>query len=246
METKNQELTNDFTSDHSDINLVKELENSLVNSEDMEFGPMVDHPLVRQLVYTPAQNLYLNKLFRGKQKNLKEYIQNKKWDKVIWLHERPWRAWAFIQFSPYMKPAEYWKNLSDVWIDTELPHLHKNMWLDLFNANIKQKRKLMSAKERQVIQDLPKKVTIYRGYDDKMENLMGISWTLSEEKANWFATRFQFEVEPRIAEGQCEKSSILAYFERSGEKEIVIDPININITDNRPIEHQTEEVLDTS
>jgi len=233
----------DFTSDHSDVKLVKELEDSLINSEDMEFGPMVDHPLVRHMVYTPAQNLYLNKLFKSKQEKLKELIQNKKWDGVVWLHERSWRAWAFAQFAPYMKPVEYWKNLSGIWIDTEFPHVHKDMWLDLFSANVKQKRKLMSSKERQVIQDLPKKATIYRGYDDDIKNnLMGISWTLSEEKADWFATRFKIETAPRVAEGQCEKSSILAYFDDRGEQEIVINPIDINITDNRP----ARGVLDTN
>jgi hypothetical protein len=201
----------------------------------MEFGPIVNHPLVRLVLYTPDQNGYLNDLYKRKQRDLRKHISNKKWDSVLGLHERPWKAWAFTQFAPYMKPIEYWKNLSSVWTDTEVPNAHKDMWLDLFNANVKQKRKLMSSKERQVLQDLPPKVTIYRGYDDEIENtLMGISWTLSERTANWFATRFQSNGEPRIVEGQCQKSSILAYFDERNEEEIVINPVDVNIVDNRP------------
>ena len=243
----NPKLAHDFTSDNSDVKLIKELEDSIVNSDDMEFGPMVDHPLVRHLAYHPAQNLYLNKLFKSKQEDLKGSIRNKKWENVLMIHERPWRAWAFIQFSPYMKPVEYWENLARVWIATEFPHHHKDMWLEVFDANIKQKRKLMTSKERQVLQELPSTVTIYRGYNDKIENtLMGISWTLSEEKATWFANRFAAGEEPRVAEGLCEKSSILAYFEGRDEKEVVVNPINVNIMDNRPVEPTDEEVLDTS
>ena len=36
MTNPDQKLTHDFTSDHSGIKLVKELENSLINSEDMK------------------------------------------------------------------------------------------------------------------------------------------------------------------------------------------------------------------
>ena len=217
------------------VNLIPELAQSIVDTPDLSLGPIVDHPLVRLILYTPDQNEYLNDVFKKKQRDLKKSIKNKKWDYVLMLHERPWRAWAFTQFAPYMKPVEYWKNLSSIWIDTEFPHIHKDMWLDFFNANVKQKRKLMSSKERQVIQDLPKKVTIYRGYDDGMENaLMGISWTLSEKKANWFATRFEVEADPRVAEGQCEKSSILAYLSQRDEEEIIINPMDINIMDNKP------------
>jgi len=235
MKTKNLESPSDLTKDHSSIKLIKELEDSLINSEDMEFGPIVNHPLVRLVLYTPDQNGYLNDLYKRKQRDLRKHISNKKWDSVLGLHERPWKAWAFTQFAPYMKPIEYWKNLSSVWTDTEVPNAHKDMWLDLFNANVKQKRKLMSSKERQVLQDLPPKVTIYRGYDDEIENtLMGISWTLSERTANWFATRFQSNGEPRIVEGQCQKSSILAYFDERNEEEIVINPVDVNIVDNRP------------
>ena len=79
---------------------------------------------------------------------------------------------------------------------------------------------------------------------------MGISWTLSEKMATWFATRFKAEGEPRIAEGQCEKSSILAYFDGRDEKEIVVNPLDINIVDNRsvptPESSNNDEVLDTN
>ena len=110
------------------------------------------------------------------------------------------------------------------------------MWIDFFNANVKQKRKLMNSKERKVIQDLPQHVTIFRGYND-LENtghgLMSVSWTLSEDLADWFARRFAGDSNALVAEGICKNSNILAYFNRREEEEIVINPLDVNIMDNR-------------
>jgi len=103
----------------STVNLVPELAQSLVENPDLSLGPIIDHPLVRLIFYTPDQNEYLNDTFKQKQRDLKKSISNKKWDHVLMLHERPWRSWAFAQFAPYMKPIEYWENLAFVYMDTE-------------------------------------------------------------------------------------------------------------------------------
>jgi len=218
------------------VNLAPELSQSLVEHPDLSLGPIIDHPLVRLILYTPDQNEYLNDMFKQKQRDLKKSISNKKWDHVLMLHERPWRSWAFAQFAPYMKPIEYWENLAFVYMDTEQVYEEKDMWIDFFNANVKQKRKLMNSKERKVIQNLPQHVTIFRGYND-LENtghgLMSVSWTLSENLADWFARRFAGDSNALVAEGICKKSNILAYFNRREEEEIVINPLDVNIMDNR-------------
>lgn len=68
---------------------------------------------------------------------------------------------------------------------------------------------------------LPEKVKIYRGLGSKSRR-DGISWTLSKEKAEWFATRFKDNGEVLTAEAN--KSDILAFLNGRNEQEIIINP----------------------
>lgn len=237
--------------------LTKELKDSIIESDI--YGQMIHHPLIVSPYVLPSvenpsdkerklidqQIEILNKGFKDKQAILIRSIDAKKWNQVLTLHERPYRLQTFLQFAPFMKPVEYWQNLAWIWTDTEFPFSNKEMWIDLFTANVKQKRKLMTSKERRTLQNLPEKVTIYRGYDDKGElsGPLGISWTLLEEKAEWFAKRFGVyeDSSPAIAVGTCNRKAILAYFNGRGEEEIVVNPLDVNIIDNKDV---YVEVLD--
>ena len=50
-----------------------------------------------------------------------------------------------------------------------------------------------------------------------------MSWTLDEEKAKWFATRFDSDMQV-VYSTTIQKLDILAYFTERGENEIVVDP----------------------
>lgn len=57
--------------------------------------------------------------------------------------------------------------------------------------------------------------------------MTGLSWTLSRDKAIWFAHRLGYGVMrslPFIAEATIQKKDCFAYFSDRDEQEVVIDP----------------------
>jgi hypothetical protein len=196
--------------------------------EVAELGPMLKHPLVFWTMYHEDFNDDINKVYKSKLKKIKQCYKSKNWSQFILLHERPYRLDAFLGICRDLSNKDYWSLLLSTWLDTEFPTINKEVWLQLFTRKTPGKRKVMSSKERRVLRDLPDKdIDIYRGYGDE-QHKDGISWTLSYEKASWFATRFYKEA-PIVAEGICDKKDIIAYLNDREEEEIVIDPESVNV-----------------
>jgi len=203
--------------------------------EDLgQFGEGLRHPLVFIVPYSEHFAKQANALFTLKTKRIQKSIQSHDWEQIMWLHERPYRLWAFSQFNKFMEPQQYWTILKAIWMDTEFPMVEKGLWLSMFTAQVKQKRKLMGGAERRALQSLPETVDIYRGYNGSKQGTLGLSWTLSRDKALWFARRFG-EDNPIIATATCKRDSILAYFHARGEQEIVIDPLDVQIIENEQV-----------
>jgi len=222
------------------LNKIEELAPELQDYvEDLEHFEGLRHPLVFMVPYTEMSSTYANAIFKMKTKRIQKAIKSSNWEQIMWLHERPYRLWAFSQFNQFMEPEQYWTILKSIWIDTEFPMIEKSLWLSMFTAQIKQKRKLMNGAERRVVQSLPKIVSIYRGYNGSRQGTLGLSWTLSKDKALWFANRFG-EDDPFLATAACKRTSIIAYFHSRGEQEIIIDPLDAQIIDNEQVVDQAE------
>ena len=106
---------------------------------------------------------------------------------------------------------------------------------------------MMTGKERRAFHKATPtlEINIYRGFgqnpDDEINREQGMSWTLSYEKAEWFAKRFmtdvgasldrdmESDIKPMVAEAICQKENVIAYFDSRDEQEIVIDPANVRI-----------------
>jgi len=201
-------------------------------------GSFLQHPLVFFAAYDPVFNAHINKLFSQKKKQANKARKDKNWHDFIFLHERPYRLDAYMDVCKEMESTDYWKSLKEIWIDAEFPGVNQNVWLTLFMRKHPDRRKLMSGKERRVLNNLPEKeIDIYRGYCGE-EYQEGISWTLSYDKAVWFARRFAgadihdqiaTDMEPLVAEAVCDKKDILAYLDDRKEQEILIDSKEVTI-----------------
>lgn len=169
----------------------------------------------------------------------KQYIFNlidksKNLSEIIGLLNKPWYM-TFIKYTEaYMSPADLGRILADCWVMQEYPNR------DL-NANIREiidwfreadKNTLMNNEEHikytNIISGgLGFNLTVYRGvsYDGKPN---GLSWTLSKDKACWFASRFKSE-NAKVYKMEIdlynknEADAILAYFSGRNEDEVVID-----------------------
>lgn len=111
-----------------------------------------------------------------------------------------------------------------IWEDSEYTNsgsvFTKKQLLSLFKKSSKEK--LMDEEELRTLKELPERITVYRGVTSvNSKDLKVFSWTLSLERAKWFAARFDDNVQ-EVFQAELPKDGVLAYF--SAEEEIVANP----------------------
>ena len=91
------------------------------------------------------------------------------------------------------------------------------MWAE----TIESRRACMSEEDLRKFDFLHEQVEVWRGTSNK-RGIKGLSWTLDEKIAVWFAQRFCSESRvPLLARGMVEKRDVLAYFGERNEQEII-------------------------
>lgn len=204
----------------TDEELHPELKSAIVESS---FGtPIVHHRYVISIFYTPAENHRLNMTYQIALRESSKAIVAGYYDRYVFIHERPYRLQAFMEVRERMDDSCYWNLLRDIWIDSESPYINIEVWKRLFsNKRRKKKRLLIDKADRKAWKELPDVLTIYRGVQHDGPDT-GMSWTLSKEKAIFFAKRFANGKETgRVLEKQICKSEAIAYFNGRSEQEII-------------------------
>lgn len=83
---------------------------------------------------------------------------------------------------------------------------------------------IMTPDEQRVYDELPNKVTVYRGQSHQGRYYNALSWTLDGEKAMWFANRFHSETNQGTTyKAVIDKKYIYAYLDERGESEVILD-----------------------
>lgn len=141
-----------------------------------------------------------------------------------------------------LNETEFNELLHWAWITCEFPHQMKTRdLLKLFNHS--NKDLIMSKNEQQVIQKLPDNVTIYRGLQGPKAKIKGFAWTLSKDKAVWFARRFNY-ANAKVYSAKIAKEHIFMYTNDRSEQEVVINPKHLtNITECESV-YQDNDVVD--
>lgn len=134
-----------------------------------------------------------------------------------------WRMEFFKYIERHLNEEDYACLLRDAWTGSEFPNRDPGVSLA---GKIRFFRKadkglLMDKRERKVFDSLPDVVTVYRGCYGKGAQ-KGISWTLSFEKAKWFADRFPMW-KGTVYTATIPKKYIYAYFNDRDEQEIILD-----------------------
>jgi hypothetical protein len=188
--------------------------------DNSRWGQFLKHPLVFSVPYNEVFNAMLNKQYEYKKSYTEECITKKNWSQYIFLHERPYRAWAFQKIMKRLTDTEYWSLLGSIWTDSE------NIWqnFSLFKRFLRSKRpgkeNLMHENDRGFLAGLPDEIRVYRGHMGK--NKRGLSWSLSSHAAGWFAQRFKEKCSGVIT-GLLSKDKIQAIFLGRSEFEVVAD-----------------------
>jgi hypothetical protein len=188
---------------------------------------LVDHPLLRVFVTNLEHATSLNEMYESKSDDRDQAIEDGDWSTYVQLHERPYRLDAFVEIKNDLSDQSYWEMLAGFWMDTEYPWQNQSGWKELWNSGRPKKQFAMSTEEREVLERLPDEFTIYRGVG-KGENIEGLSWTLSREKAIWFAQRFgRRNDDGLLITATANKQDVHAFLNGRQEQEVIVERFSI-------------------
>lgn len=203
-------------------------------TDDGPFGLCLKHPLVFNIVHTPLQNAMVNARYRSTVAAIDAAKASGDWASTVWLYERPYRIDAFRSISRHLDGPDYWELFGRVWSDSENQWQNRDEWREMAQAD-PEGREMMSSPEARAALTLPSSeggladmVPVHRGYchDDALD---GMSWTLDESRAGWFATRLRDKDDPpaRVASGAVAREHVIAHITSRDEQEIVVLPENV-------------------
>ena len=179
---------------------------------------MLRHPLVYQVPF--FSNGSANAYYEQKRKASEEALEKKNYKQFVWLFERPYRVEAFIKVADKLSDTDYWRLLSDIWIDTENQYAYLKEWKKLLGSKRSSRHYIMTEEDDNILRALPELVTIYRGCQKGL-NEDGLSWTLDKAKAKFFANRFGKK--GIILERTVSKNDIVAVLTGRGESEVICE-----------------------
>lgn len=111
--------------------------------------------------------------------------------------------------------ASVWSSIEIINHDTNVSKSTVLNWIKHADKHV-----LMDVNEYKVYEALPNVITIYRGCKN-ITDAHGISWTLSQETAKWFAERFSRN--NKVYTAQIEKKHVIGYLADRGEQEVLVD-----------------------
>jgi len=192
--------------------------------EDIGKGsfPMLRHPLVFSVPHFEQLNSLTNKRYLYIKERVRVHFDKKEFSEYVFFHERPYRLQAFIDCHKLLPDMQYWKLLSEIWIDSENIWQNLPTWKKLLKSKRKHKHFFMNKYEINFLKKMPDTITVYRGCTSGL-NEGGLSYTTLESKAIWFANRFgESKGKSKVIERQVQKSEVFAYINGRKENEIIL------------------------
>ena len=186
------------------------------------------HPIFETVVAFNPKTHEMFDLFAEPEKYqalLKDYadeIRGYSLSRVFLSIRPPYKLTFFKHVAEYLSEEDFAEYLIECYtgceVTSDTTNVSKQELIDFFTKADKQY--LMDKEDLEVFNSLPDKVTIYRGVRDKA-GVYELSWTLSLEKARWFANRFSSL--GYVFKTVVNKADILCYISCRGEQEVVID-----------------------
>lgn len=205
-----------------------------------ESPTVIRHPLVTCVGYNRNRTDVCEMIveeYWTKKEALDDALFNEEWVSVVMLHEPCFRFDALRKCQGMMDDADYWKCVRLAWTLSGCVTDDKNFVRELFapeDRTTKNRWMMMDEEEQAFYNDLPDRVTIYRGCGSA--NRAGWSWTIRRKKGEWFARRLADvrgeEFSGLLLTGRCNKKDTIAYLEGRDEAEIVIDPDDVTVSES--------------
>ena len=188
--------------------------------------PMIKHPLIVSLPHFDTQNALINKSYLFKKDKVQKCLEQGEYDSYIWMHERHARFDAFIKVMHKLDSKQFWKIFGGIWTDTESQYCYLEFIRDILKCNKPHREFMMDEHEQKFLKKLPDEITVFRGH--QFRNKEGCSWSLSYNRAKWFAARFaDGKSRYGVIAGTVKKSDVIAVLLGRGEMEIAVDPSSV-------------------
>lgn len=188
----------------------------------------VSHPFIEEgvsfnLKTGEVSNLIEDEKALKKEKELRlKRMKNMSPMQIAFCVSKPYRMLYLSLAFPYLTKRERSEIMHEVWISVE--NINNNVNVSqmetlkmLRNCN---KKYLMGQENYEAYENLPDTFVVYRGLQENAQE-DGLSWTLSKDVAEWFASRFENNGE--IIEKTVHKTEVIAYFNDREEEEIILD-----------------------
>lgn len=146
-------------------------------------------------------------------------------ERIFCFIQKPYLLYVLYYVQEYLDEKEYATVLKASWNRIEFPHQEKNYILVSLFRNVKDKQLIMDEEELEIYNKLDNEITIYRGLQGKKAKVRALSWTLSLDKAKWFANRWIKKGD--IYSATIDKENIFMYEDGRDEQEIVVNPTKL-------------------
>ena len=183
-------------------------------------------------------DLYVYRI-NDRRERIKNAAEERAWMKVFMLLPKPYRlTWLQNNKHLFEDKVKYYEFLKDAWTQAEFPmqayYSNEEALIEFYHFD--QPQLMMNEEERDLMENLPQQVTIYRGIrvvDELDEENLGLSYTLSREKAEWFAKRFANVrgAKAMLVEATIDKDDILSVFLERDEDEVLVNPDKVKIVE---------------
>lgn len=148
---------------------------------------------------------------------------------LLFFMDKRYRLDFVYRARRYLSPQDLGAALMEAWVTAENPNTGKILSIPKLIALFRscEKVHLMDETEQKRYGDMPPSVLVYRGVgkvNDK--NLRVLSWTLDQERAAWFANRFD-KGGGKVYSAVIPKNAVFCYCNRRGENEVIVDPAQL-------------------
>lgn len=217
---------------NTDLDKVKEKARALLylDLRIMANGLFVQHPYFSSTICVVKESGETLKLDLNNESDLKKARRNiektiaevKDYNRFLMLIRSPYLPVFFSLTERYLSIKDFSEFLASMWTYIEFPNADPNVSVREFISLFRKADRsfLMEIEDRKVWNSLPDKVIVYRGVNGQ-GRVKSLSWSLSEEKARWFANRWHGN--GKVYTATIAKADIFAYFSNRGEDEVVLD-----------------------
>lgn len=208
---KHQNLTELFNNSEP---LCEELEQYRTEDNGMV---MIRHPLLYSIPHFENLNALSNQQLKYMKQLVAKARRMKDWEQFVGWHEKPHRFTALATVAKKMSDVQFWRCFRETWMASENIWQNKEIILKFLRSKRPHRHMMMDKKEQKELHGLAEVVVVYRGH--QIVNDEGLSWTLDQEQAEWFANRFGLQ--GYVTEGTILRSKIIALLLGRDEREVI-------------------------